>query len=458
MNRIPAEDFNFQKYEDTDVINSWQWMISFISDREWQRRKAEIEKKLVVEFRTTVPFSEPLTDGTLLVIKKDVISWYLYLIDALINEPYKYEYFQGARVVPIFKRLGVDLHLIKGIKGINKRMTELLFKRQLEADALLFEILSASLWAKNGYQVSFIPEVNGEKTPDILAIKDKEKWFIECKRQSKTADYTYKETEKRQKMISYISKTLLEKNILLDIVFHVELETLSDTYLKDLLENKLIFATAGKIVSNDEVDIHLEYLDMQSINKFSNEFCVKQHSPVLNNLIGGKPIDNKAFTCGMYGYSYRIGKGEINNLYISDIVKAYGVYWYCDAEESIWAKARGIKSQVIKASKQFKSEDTSFLHIGLETFDGPEVEKIRFEKIMNSLDDFNPNDIKMKWIFCHFFQSYSPPDQDWVFDETVSMLSPFLNIKPPLIQNLMIVPNDGETSHEEFHWNKPLPY
>ena len=89
MVRIPIEEFSFPKCDDIDVINAWQWMMSFISDREWQRRKAEIEKELVAEFRTTVPFSEPLTDGTLLVIKKDVISWYLYLIDALINEPYK---------------------------------------------------------------------------------------------------------------------------------------------------------------------------------------------------------------------------------------------------------------------------------------------------------------------------------------------------------------------------------
>ena len=118
MDGISAKDFSFQKYDDIEVISSWEWMMSFLTDKEWQKRKSNIEKELVVEFRTTIPFSEPLTDGTLLVIKKDVISWYLYLIDTLINEPYKYEYFQGARVVPIFKRLGVDLHLIKGIKGI----------------------------------------------------------------------------------------------------------------------------------------------------------------------------------------------------------------------------------------------------------------------------------------------------------------------------------------------------
>jgi hypothetical protein len=95
MLRIPPEKYNLPKFEDEDVIRSWKWFMSFISEQDWQRRKAQIERKIAVEFRDTQPFSEPLTEGTLVVIKDDVIGWYLYLIDMLINEHTSMNSFKG---------------------------------------------------------------------------------------------------------------------------------------------------------------------------------------------------------------------------------------------------------------------------------------------------------------------------------------------------------------------------
>lgn len=458
MQRLTVEEFKFPKYDDDDVIKAWKWMMSFISVNDWQKRKANIEGRIAMEFRTAEPFSEALTGGTLLVIKDDVIGWYLYLVDMLINEPHKYEYFQGARVIPIFKRLGMRLDMLKNIDGIENRIKDLLKKRRHEADALLFELLTALLWAENGFEVGFIPEKQGEKTPDIFAKKNGQNWNIECKRQTKTSDYTYKETAKRQKMISYINQVLLERNILLNIVFHVELETLPDTFLRDLLLGKLKGAVCGKIISNSEVDIDLEFVDIPYIKNHLQDFPIKHNTPMLNQLIGKKAVDNKSFTCGLHAKFFRVGEGEVNNLYISDISHAYGVYWYCDANEALWAKARDIKNQLHKAIQQFNSNDYGVIHIGLETFDGPEVEKTRFEKIEQTIGKIDPSKTKLRWIFCHFFQAYSPHDQDWVFDETVSTISSYLNpVKAPLSIKLMIVPEDGDTLDDVSHWERPLP-
>lgn len=90
MTRIPITAYKLPKFEDEDIINSWKWFISFISTQDWQKRKRNIENNIAVEFRTSQPFSEPLTHGTLMVYKDDLIGWYLYLIDVLINEPHKY--------------------------------------------------------------------------------------------------------------------------------------------------------------------------------------------------------------------------------------------------------------------------------------------------------------------------------------------------------------------------------
>lgn len=457
MIRIPVDKINIPRYDDEHVIKSWDWFMSFVTKKNWQKRKANIENKITIQFRDTQPFSEPLSEGTLLAVKTDVIGWYLYLLDMLINEPHKYEYFQGSRIVPIFKRFGMDLDLLKNIGGVEKKIKDLISKRKSEADAFLFEILTALLWARNGYHVAFIDEKKAGKTSDIIARKDGGTWNIECKRQSKTSDYTYEENKKRQKMVSYISETLLEKNILLDIEFHVELQNLSDTFLKNLLEEKLKRPVAGKIVSNSEVDIELSFVDMSTIKEHLEKNFVKDYSPMLHSLIGKKPTDYKGFTCGISAAYFRIGEGDVNNLYISDINKAFGVYCSCNAKEALWAKARDIKNQVHKALQQFNSENKAVIHVGMETFDGPQVERKRFDKIKSTIEKINTENTNLKWIFCSFFQAYSRPDEYWLFDETVSTISPYFSPKPPLKTPLMIVPEDGNTEDDLNHWDRPLP-
>lgn len=457
MVRLSVEELNFPKYDDNDVIDAWKWIMSFITENDWNKRKANIEKKINLEFKETPPFSEPLTEGTLVVIKDDVIGWYLYLTYTLIFEPHRYEHFQGARVIPIFKQLGSNLDKLKEINGIEKKIKSLLKKRTSEADAILFEILTALLWSRNGYEVTFLEEKNVGKTPDILAVKHGKSWFIECKRQSKTADYTYRETYKRQKMISYINKSLMTKNLLLDIVFHVELESLPDTFLKDVLQQKINYPIVGKIVSNEKVDIWLDFVKIDQIKSHLEKYFVKSNSPMLSRLIGGKHIDNVAFTCGVHADFFRVGDCDVNNLYINDIDKAFGVYCSCDAPEAYWAKARDIKSQVYKAMQQFDKEGTAVIHVGMETFDGPNVEKTRFEKIKETIEEIDPTKTNLRWIFCNFFQAYSPPDQDWVFDETVSIMSPYINKKSPIDKKMMIVPEDSDNAGFDSHWDRPLP-
>jgi hypothetical protein len=87
MIRLSVEELNFPKYDDKNVISAWTWIRSFMSDKDWEKRKSTIEQKIVLKFRDTPPFSEPLTEGTLMNIKDDVIGCYLYLVDMLINLP-----------------------------------------------------------------------------------------------------------------------------------------------------------------------------------------------------------------------------------------------------------------------------------------------------------------------------------------------------------------------------------
>lgn len=456
--RIPLSQFPINPLKDTDIENAYNWFRSFISEKDWLNRKNEIEKYLSTVVRSSTPFSEPISEGTLLVIQKDQIGWYLYLVHTYLFEPHKYEYHQGARVVPIFKRVGIDINLVVKIEGINKKMRDMFKKRTSEADAILFEVLTALLWVRNGWNVKTIEEGKGIKTPDFEVVKGSEKWQVECKRQMKTADYTYRETKKRQIMISQISKLLLQYNILLDIKFHVELVSLPDSYLFDLLHEIIpTTKTPGKIISNGSVDIEISFVDIDLVQNHLKQYLVKNNSPQFLELIAQKEVDHAAFTSGFLGNFYYVGDGEANNLYINEIAKAYGVHCYCDCENALNAKARDVRSQINSAISQFNPDANSIIHIGMETFDGPEVEMARTEKIVNTMSKINPESNKLCWIFYHYFQSYTRSYMDWYFDETVSTATSFIKPVLPIKKTFLIIPEDEVLIENASHWNKELP-
>lgn len=458
IHRISAHRLNDQLFRDQDVVDAYNWFRTFISDKDWQIRKAEIEKEISIVFVNHLSFID-IRNGTLISIQKDRIGWYLYLVYTSIHEPWRYDYHQGARIIPIFKRIGMNLDLVKGIEGINKKIKDLLRKRPSEADAILFEILTALLWVRNGWKVKIIEEGKTmSKSPDFEVNKNGVSWQVECKRQSKTGEYAYKETAKRQIMISHISELLIQYNVLLDIKFHVELISLPDRYLKDILTDIIpVTKKVGTIISNDTLDVELSFVDINYIQEYLKTNYVKDNSPQLIELIANKPVDNLSFTCGTKGNYFYIGDGEANNVFISDIYNAFGVQCYCDAEEAINAKARDVKSQIYSAIKQFDSGSNGIIHIGMETFDGPHVEKERAKKIIDTLVKIDPINCNMRWIYFHFFQSYSRSYDDWIIDETVDFASADVNSIPPLQYGFIIIPEDLETMENGSHWDLKLP-
>ena len=456
--RIPASEFPSRPFQDQDIIDAYDWFMSFISEKEWLKRKEKIENCISVIFKPA-PSLVDIREGTLIAIREDQIGWYLYLVYVLQYEPYKYDYWQGARILPIFKRIGMNLDLVKAIDGIEKKVKHLLRKRPSEADSILFEILTALLWARNGWKVKILEERQSGKTPDLEVSKDEETWQVECKRQKKTSDYTYRETAKRQIMISHISNILMQHNVLLDIKFHVELVSLPDTYLKEMLETIIPIAkNPGKLLSTKEMDVDISFVNIKRIRRHLQNYYVKNPSPQLIELIANGTIDScSSFTSGAMGDYCYVGDGEANNMYLSDISNAFGVTCSCDAEESVRAKAKDIKNQIRDAIGQFSLDTNGIIHIGIETLDGPFVEKERTGKIKNTLKEFDPQNNKLRWIYIHFFQTYSRSYEDWIIDETVDFASAYINPIPPLEHTYLIIPEEESSMKDGPHWLRELP-
>jgi hypothetical protein len=268
----------------------------------------------------------------------DQIGWYLYLAETSLYEPRRTEVNQAARVLPIFRRLGGELDLLRTVRGIDAKAEYLLTNRRSQPDSTLFEMLIALLWKRNGWtDVELIPADPAAKSPDMRAARGAEEWFVETKRLTANSGYSLKERDKWLRMWNRLTDALVEAGnpVILDITFHVELETLDDDFARDQLAGKLkLVVCPCELVSNDTRTVGVRFIDFDKIRRHFEKWYVKSHSRQLQELVGGRWERGRGFTMILDAPRVRVGEGRGIDYYVERINWAAGAYWHCDAERA----------------------------------------------------------------------------------------------------------------------------
>lgn len=154
-----------ENYVDEDAERCLKWFKSFMSPGEWQTRRAKIEHYVDHAVMVAYGIDQAVTTTMAVSFNEDKIGWYMYLVDTYMHDASCYEPVAGARVFPIFLRLGQCLNELTSIEGVKKKVRRLIKKDPADADSVLFELLVALVWVRNGYQVSFMPELNTKSSP-----------------------------------------------------------------------------------------------------------------------------------------------------------------------------------------------------------------------------------------------------------------------------------------------------
>jgi hypothetical protein len=451
---------------DADIERAFDWLISFLPPGEWDKRRSAIDEYLEQLFSPKEKSTGP-TEYHRLIRPDDRISWYLYLVEMSQHEPYRTEVNQAARVLPIFKRLGLDFTNLLKLGGIEDQAKKLLGESKNQPDSVLFEILIGLLWLRNGWtNVSFIPASQKEKRPDIRAVNSCDEWFVEAKRLSTNSSYSVKERTKWLRMWDRLTGCLVAENypFILDIAFHVELETLPDDFVLNELKGKLRFVVRPcELISNDVWTVHVSFVDFDKISTHLETQYVKSHSRQLQELVGGHWERKKGFTFIMNSSNVRINGNRGLNHYVEKIHWASCAHWHCDAERSIETKARDVRGHLSDAISQFPGGGRGVVHVGLETPDGEDVERERFVRIINSLAKFDPKGQDLRWVYCHLFESYAPPvpDKNWFMDETIYRFGANRDPNPePITTFASVIPEevaDKDSDDYPTHWLRDAP-
>ena len=450
----------FRGFDDADLEDALEWFLRFLSADDWRTRVARVEENIETGFsrqRRDFGAEEYLAAYT----GRDRIAWYLYLVDTVQHQPLKYEPIQGAGVVPIFKRFGADLDLLRSIRGVEDRVERLLGSDRGQPDGGLFELLIALVWKRNGYStVEFIPETSRRKTPDFLARSGGDEWYVECKRLQKRSEYSERERGKWLAMWSPFAQHLARNghSLVFDVTFHVELETLTDDYVMEHLAGKLRFLSFPcRIVSNETWDVTAKPVDYRRARAHLQRYRVRFPSDQLQELVAGYRNPRRGFSFAAAGDLVRAGGASGNNRFLDDLSFATCAFWSCDAPQAIRHKARDVRRQLARAVNQLPSAGKCAVHLGLETLDGSLVEEARYPRIVRSIVNFDALGKDLKWVYCHLFESYAPPDQLFAVDETVLHFdSQQSGHDEPIGLRSAILPG-GETFSEGVHWRRDPP-
>ena len=319
---MPREFPPFGGTDDPDIENALQWFLGFLDPDDWKTRVAAIERDIESGMQPRTRHFDA-EDYVSAYGGRDRIAWYLYLVDTAQHDPLKYEPTQGARVIPIFKRLGADLGLLKRIGGVEERVQRLLGGERAQPDGGLFELLVALLWKRNGYPtVEFIPECPPGKSPDILARSAREEWFVECKRLQKSSAYSERERQKWLAMWSRFARHLTRHNLSLvfEITFHVELASLPDDFLVAQLAGKLPFLSFPcHIASNETWDVTARPVDYRRARAHLRRYRVRIPSDQMQELLAGDRDPRRGFTGAAAGDVVRIGGTTGNNRFLDSL-------------------------------------------------------------------------------------------------------------------------------------------
>ena len=344
----------------------------------------------------------------------------------------------------------------------SEKARELVRNQPNLADSTLFEFLVAILWKRNGWSVvSFVPESASAKTPDLLARSAGSQWAIECKRLAKSSDYSTRERAKWLRLWRPLSGWLVDHRhaVVLDIVFHVELETLPDEFMVAKLSGKLpLVATyPSHVVSNDVWDVKVSPVDLEQAAAHLSRYYVKCPSEQLAELIGGRRDPNRGFTAVYGGRTASLGTGHVFDRFLDTMEFGAGAFWHCDAARSIEGKARDIRARLAYAVRQLPQEIPSVVHVGIETLDGVAVEAERYRRIFDSVSRFDVNGKPLKWVFCHLFQSYAPPNRGWVLDETVYYFARASTLQERPLEHFAVITSAKDFSSPGVHWLREPP-
>ncbi|OHD81873.1 MAG: hypothetical protein A2355_05330, partial [Spirochaetes bacterium RIFOXYB1_FULL_32_8] len=344
--------------------------------------------------------------------EEDQPMYYLLQIELYLSNYVEHDAAFITRLFPKINIIGSMLEELKNSKNFKQKNIKMLRKNNKSVENDLFEICTACLYLKNGFQdIEFIPEKNDSKTPDLRA----DNIYVECKRKIKECDYSIEERNHWYRQYTPISRFMFDNmlQLVFQVTFKKELSIYKDYFVLDIIKSMI---KNYKCIRYDDEDINIKLypVDIHEYNIQRNKKMIRMDKPMFNKVLFKYDIRNGGITT-YFGLEYDKKMYKVS----PKIDYACAGIWYSVSDQSIKNKAVSLYNNFRKAIEQIPDDESGNIHICYESYEGQEVEKKLLDKAIADLNKLEINNKKIQNIFLHILRPEIDDYEDSVFEETV---------------------------------------
>lgn len=432
--------------EDVELRSGVNWLLAFLEPEDWKRRRFATLQRFLDS--ASGESAREASDKGRFFDERDQFAWYLFLAQAFLDHPTIYDFTFGCRILPVFRAIGRSVKLLRSVKGIDTRVQRMIGPEKGQPNACLFELLVAIAYVQRGATVSFLEERPGvAKTHDMDVVLDDVAWAVECKRME-VSEYGEKERAISRELWMPLAQSFYKRglDVICTVDFLVEMHLVPKTYLFSKASQWLEGGGLVPVTWSDLLSVgRIQRLDLSPLREVLKTDDVAMNSSRLHELLTGAYKRNAHIITAL-----RVLRAD-NPLYLAECDTGTVFDWDSRSIGSVDGKARDVLKRLSDATKQLPDGRSCIVHIGLEAVDGMDVERARYEKVINSIGNFDPGTKQLEYVYVTWFAPECPPNNQGAFDETCHWQAVRKLHPRPLAEGLLFL-SPEVPSREGVHW------
>ena len=403
--------------DDRDVAVALEWFASVSENTEafWKRlRSAQLSYQMV----TSLPdnFGKDLELGQL---GDDIVGSFLAQSKSLLDDRRSYDLALCSQIVPWIKQIGANVDVLDRVPGARDRTARMLQAYTVHPDSVIFELVMASNYAADGFDVAFIKEAKGgSRTPDLrlLAPGLPETISVECKRLNR-GQYEINEKARHKMLFREVANLIGEHrlSVHIDVTYTCELEKVPDTYLAKCLSGALScpIITPGSYPWRDEFG----FGEVRPANLAAVRRDIR-HSSLYFGTKLARLLCGHVVREGGYHLVAKADPDSRDPRYIESIDYGSVITWQCIAPNAIVKKARYVKTKLAEVDNQLIGHGLGIAHLAMDMEVLSQSSDLRRDRNIQTIKDYQPSS-KLLAIYIHYLVPRISETNTWLVDETV---------------------------------------
>ncbi|MGE4449104.1 MAG: hypothetical protein AB7E15_12500 [Azospira sp.] len=376
----------------------------------------------------------------------DIVAAYFAQGKSLLDDRRSYDFALVSHVVPWLKQLGANLPALEQVDGARDRALHMLHRSAVLPDTTLFELVMASNYAAEGFDVAFIKE-GQRKTPDLRLSGGGlgSELFVELKRLQR-GSYEIEERCRHVEIFRMLEPFLHEQALSVDVDVTYEKE-LSDVPVDYLLQQvkraraSPILLSSGYPWRDDFGCGLIRDANVEAVRRDTHKSYLYFGTKMARLLSGRVVSENN------YHLSAKVSANPEDPRYIDRMKFGSVVTWQCTAPKAIERKAKYVRSKLAEADRQIAGHGPGIIHIAMDAELHSEASDLRRQRNKDTLGTFQMTS-QAAVVYLHYLVPRVSEDHSWLTDETVDVFSRLSRPPPPF----SAFPNSTTLSNDEPAW------